>query len=59
MYAEVIVDIASSEVDKIFEYEADENVYEGSRVIVPFGVKKVKIDKILYEKDQKEAVCDD
>ena len=42
MYAEVIVDIASSEVDRIFEYEADENVYEGSRVIVPFGVKKIE-----------------
>lgn len=42
MYAEVIVDIASSEVDKIFEYEVDEDVYEGSRVIVPFGVKKIE-----------------
>jgi len=42
MYAEVIVDIASSEVDKIFEYVADEGVYEGSRVIVPFGVKKIE-----------------
>ena len=34
MYAEVIVDIASGEVDRIFEYEACEDVYEGSRVIV-------------------------
>lgn len=42
MYAEVIVDIASSEVDRIFEYEAIEDVYEGSRVIVPFGVKKIE-----------------
>ena len=42
MYAEVIVDIANSEVDKIFEYEIDEDVYEGSRVIVPFGVKKIE-----------------
>ena len=42
MYAEVIVDIASSEVDKIFEYQCDENVYEGSRVTVPFGVKKIE-----------------
>ncbi len=42
MYAEVIVDIASSEVDKIFEYETIEGVYEGSRVIVPFGVKKIE-----------------
>ncbi|MBP5308074.1 MAG: DEAD/DEAH box helicase [Clostridia bacterium] len=42
MYAEVIVDIASSEVDRIFEYEAIEDVYEGSRVSVPFGVKKIE-----------------
>ncbi len=40
MYAEVIIDIAASEVDKIFEYSTIEDVYEGSRVIVPFGVKK-------------------
>lgn len=33
--------------------------YIESDKIVPFGVKKVKIDKILYEKEQKEAVCDD
>ena len=42
MYAEVIVDIANSEVDRIFEYEIVEDVYEGSRVIVPFGVKKIE-----------------
>ena len=37
MTAEVIVDIAHSEVDKIFEYRAVEGVEEGSRVRVPFG----------------------
>ena len=42
MYAEVIVDIASSEVDRIFEYEASEDVYAGSMVSVPFGVKKIE-----------------
>ncbi|MBP5193854.1 MAG: hypothetical protein J6126_03920, partial [Clostridia bacterium] len=42
MFAEVIVDIANSEVDRIFEYEAIEDVYEGSRVIVPFGYKKIE-----------------
>ena len=33
MTAEVIVDIAHSEVDKIFEYRAVEGVEEGSREI--------------------------
>ena len=38
MYADVIVDIAASETDKIFKYRfADRNVVAGSRVIVPFG----------------------
>ena len=37
MTAEVIVDIAHSEVDKFFEYRSIEGVREGSRVKVPFG----------------------
>lgn len=37
MVAEVIVDIAHSEVDKIFDYSCDESVKEGCRVKVPFG----------------------
>ncbi len=38
MYADVIVDIAHSEVDKIFEYSFyDSAITKGSRVIVPFG----------------------
>lgn len=37
MIAEVIVDIASSEVDRIFEYECDEGLCPGARVKVPFG----------------------
>ena len=41
MTAEVIVDIAHSEVDKIFEYRAVEGVEEGSRVRVPFGRQTV------------------
>lgn len=42
MFAEVIVDIASSEVDKIFEYSFDdERVLPGTRVSVPFGNKKI------------------
>ena len=43
MIAEVIVDIASSELDKIFDYKvATEGVLCGSRVIVPFGNRKIE-----------------
>lgn len=42
MFAEVIVDILHSNVDRIFEYACSENVYPGSRVIVPFGNKKTE-----------------
>ncbi len=38
MFADVIVDIAHSQVDKIFEYKIDcDGVFVGSRVHVPFG----------------------
>ncbi|MDE5722528.1 MAG: primosomal protein N' [Clostridia bacterium] len=37
MYAQVIVDIAHSQVDKIFEYSCPDNLSAGSRVKVPFG----------------------
>ena len=43
MYADVIVDIVRSEADKIFEYSfTDETIKTGSRVIVPFGNKKIE-----------------
>lgn len=37
MIAEVIVDIAHSEVDKIFDYTCDDEMKAGMRVTVPFG----------------------
>ena len=37
MIAEVIVDVATSETDRIFDYLCDETVAEGSRVLAPFG----------------------
>ncbi|MBR7099924.1 MAG: primosomal protein N' [Clostridia bacterium] len=37
MIAEVIVDVAHSEVDKIFDYLCDDSVQAGCRVTVPFG----------------------
>ena len=41
MYAQVIVDIAHSQVDKIFEYSCGDDVSEGCRVKVPFGGRVV------------------
>ncbi len=37
MIAEVIVDIAHSEVDKVFDYIADDDISLGFRVEIPFG----------------------
>ena len=37
MFAQVIVDIAHSQVDKIFEYSCPETLTAGCRVKVPFG----------------------
>ncbi len=39
MIAEVIVDIAANETDRIFDYLCDESVAVGSRVRAPFGGK--------------------
>lgn len=41
MYAQVIVDIAHSQVDKIFEYSCPDNLQIGSRVKVPFGGRTI------------------
>lgn len=41
MIAEVIVDIASSETDRIYDYLCDDSVVVGSRVRAPFGGKTV------------------
>lgn len=41
MYAKVIVDIAHSQVDKIFEYSCPPDLKAGSRVNVPFGGRVV------------------
>jgi len=43
MFANVIVDITNSEVDKIFEYSfSDCRITSGSRVVVPFGKKVIE-----------------
>ena len=41
MIAEVIVDIATSETDRIFDYICDDDMLVGSRVSAPFGPKLI------------------
>ena len=54
MIAEVIVDIAHSDVDKIFDYDClDKNVQVGSRVVVPFGSMKIE-GVVIGLKDKSE-----
>ena len=67
MIAEVIVDIASSETDRIFDYICDENTLVGSRVRAPFGTKTVpgfvmrlkETSQYPMEKLKKVLPCDD
>ncbi len=42
MYARVIVDIAHSQVDRIFEYSCPDDLVAGSRVKVPFGGREIE-----------------
>ena len=52
-YAEIIVDVAHSSVDKIFDYALIEgmDVQPGSRVIVPFGNMRTE-GIVLSKKEQ-------
>ena len=45
MIAQVIVDVAAKQTDRIFEYQVPEQIADlttGSRVVVPFGRRKVQ-----------------
>lgn len=42
MIAEVIVDIAHSEVDKVFDYITTPDIQKGQRVVVPFGKRTIE-----------------
>lgn len=44
MFAQVIVDIAHSSVDRLFTYRADDNIAVGQRVLVPFGAGNKAIE---------------
>ena len=41
MFAQVIVDIAHSQVDKVFEYSCPDDTQVGARVKVPFGNRQI------------------
>ena len=53
MICEVIVDIAHSEVDKVFEYVSDVPVAPGTRVAVPFGAS-VATGFVIREKERSD-----
>ena len=42
MIAEVIVDIAHSEIDRVFDYIALSDTQRGQRVLVPFGNRQIE-----------------
>jgi len=66
MYAKVIVDIASSAVDKVFDYYFEEDEKDrysaGTRVLVPFGARVIEgyiietSDECLYKKDKVKKI---
>ncbi len=53
MYAQVIVDIAHSQVDKIFEYSCPPYLKAGSRVKVPFG--KMLVDGFVLGVEERSS----
>ncbi len=53
MICEVIVDIAHSDVDKIFDYVCDDSIEAGMRVTVPFG-KSVTTGFVMRVKETSE-----
>ncbi len=60
MIAEVIVDVLSSEVDRVFDYnipESMDNVSIGTRILVPFGNRKIE-GYILAIKDTTDCPPD-
>lgn len=61
-YGRVIIDIASSLVDKVFDYALNESIPVGSRVLVPFG-NQIKdgylidvVDDVSYDKSKIKSI---
>ena len=67
MIAEVIVDIAASETDRIYDYLCDDDIVVGSRVRAPFGGKTVpgfvmklkETSEVPSERLRKVTACPD
>ena len=64
MIYEVVVDISNSEVDRIFDYESEQDIEIGTRVKVPFGPRQIegfiiaKKESSQLEKDKiKQIAC--
>jgi len=57
MIAEVIVDIAHSEVDKVFDYITTPDIQKGQRVVVPFGKRTIE-GYVINLKDKSEVPAD-
>lgn len=53
MIFEVIVDISNSEVDRVFDYLGDQSISVGSRVLVPFGNRKIE-GYVIGKKDDSD-----
>ncbi|MBR1925280.1 MAG: primosomal protein N' [Clostridia bacterium] len=57
MFAEVIVDIKNSEVDKVFDYLVPQTAVVGQRVLVPFGPRKIE-GYIVKLKEKSDVAVD-
>ncbi len=49
MFAQVIVDIAHSSVDRLFTYRAEEDIARGQRVLVPFGAGNKTVEGFVLD----------
>ena len=54
MIYSVIVDVSTSEIDRVFDYESDFEIEVGSRVKVPFGKKEIE-GFIIGEKESTDV----
>jgi len=62
MYAEIIIETAHPDVDKIFSYKIPESIVDlqvGMRVKVPFGVKNKKIEGYVVGLSQTSSIPKD
>ena len=58
MYAQVMVDIANANVDRLFTYAVPEDlpIQKGQRVLVPFGAGNKQTEGLIRGLSQEEYV---